>query len=54
VIGGVTAADFSLLKSLGASGAAMSGAIARAIEPLSAAKVITTAGQACWGHQPRA
>ena len=54
VIGGVTAADFSLLKSLGASGAAMSGAIARTTEPLSAAKVITTAGQVCWDHQPRA
>lgn len=53
-IGGVTAADFPLLKNLGASGAAISGAIARAAEPLSAAKVISTAGQACWGNQSRA
>lgn len=51
VIGGVTAADFSLLKSLGAHGAAMSGTIARAADPLSAAKVIVAAGQICWGKQ---
>lgn len=53
VIGGVTAADFSLLKKLGARGAAMSGTIARAAEPLSAAKVIAAAGQICWGNQSR-
>ena len=53
VIGGVTAADFSLLKKLGARGAAMSGTIARAAEPLSAAKVIAAAGQICWGKQSR-
>lgn len=53
VIGGVTAADFFLLKKLGARGAAMSGTIARAAEPLSAAKVIAAAGQICWGNQSR-
>lgn len=53
VIGGVTAADFSLLKKLGARGAAMSGTIARAAEPLSAAKVIAAAAQICWGNQSR-
>ena len=53
VIGGVTAADFSLLKKLGARGAAMSGTIARAAEPLSAAKIIAAAGQICWGNQSR-
>lgn len=51
VIGGVIAADFPFLKSLGASGAAMSGAIARASEPLSAASIVTAAGQVCWGSE---
>jgi thiamine-phosphate pyrophosphorylase len=42
-IGGVTAADWSMLRSLGAHGIAVSGAIALATDPVSAAKALVEA-----------
>jgi thiamine monophosphate synthase len=42
-IGGVTAADWSAVRALGAHGIAVSGAIAMAADPVSAAKTLVEA-----------
>lgn len=48
-IGGVTAADFSALRALGAHGVAVSAAIAQASDPRQAAAALVGAARACWG-----
>jgi thiamine-phosphate pyrophosphorylase len=49
VIGGVTAADLPLIRSLGAQGAAVSAAIALAPNPVAAARELVAVAAEAWG-----